>query len=58
MTITLHWWVLLPIGLVTLAVIFGFLGERQSGMLGGLGEIMISCVLLIMAAMVCVGHYL
>jgi hypothetical protein len=58
MTITFDWWALLPIRLVILAVIFGFLGERHSGMLVGLGEVMISCVLVLMAAMVCVGHYL
>lgn len=59
MTITLHWWAL-PVALCVVAAVFAYLSRRNSydGMFSGLGEGLVSCALVVMALMVCVGHWL
>lgn len=59
MTINLHWWAF-PVALCVVAAVFAWLAHRNryGGMLAGLGEMMVTCLLVAMAVMVCVGHWL
>ena len=58
MTITLAWWMLFPAVLVLLGFVLLWLGEQETGMLGGLFHGLAAVALFAIAAAFLIGRWL
>jgi hypothetical protein len=60
MTIALHWWAL-PVAIVIVGLVFLMWPRQSSGGyidLSGLGDVMVFFACVVVAAGICVGHWL